>query len=94
MVANRNTQISKAVVKLRELSADEKARDMYERQEKARRDYEWAVDYAVEKGRQQWLQEGRQEGLQAGRQKERQELIKRMKLSGMSEAEIEKILKL
>ncbi|MCL2055319.1 MAG: hypothetical protein FWG90_12940, partial [Oscillospiraceae bacterium] len=54
----------------RELSADEKARDMYERQEKARRDFEWAVDYEVEKGikarQQEWLQEGRQEGRQEG----------------------------
>ncbi|MCL2054637.1 MAG: Rpn family recombination-promoting nuclease/putative transposase [Oscillospiraceae bacterium] len=49
MVANRNTQISKAVVKLRELSADEKARDMYERQEKARRDYEWALNDELNK---------------------------------------------
>jgi len=38
MIAERNPQIGKAVVKLRELSADERARDMYERREKARRD--------------------------------------------------------
>ncbi|MCL2055502.1 MAG: hypothetical protein FWG90_13875 [Oscillospiraceae bacterium] len=80
MVANRNTQISKAVVKLREMSADEKARDMYERQEKARRDHEWAMDYAREVG----IEEGRQKGIK--------ELIESTKLSGMSEAEIERIL--
>ena len=38
MVAQRNPQIRKAVVKLRELSADERARDMFERREKGRRD--------------------------------------------------------
>ena len=38
MVANRNPQVGKAVVKLRELSADERARDLYERREMARRD--------------------------------------------------------
>jgi predicted transposase/invertase (TIGR01784 family) len=38
MIAERNPQIGKAVVKLRELSADERARDLYERREKARRD--------------------------------------------------------
>jgi predicted transposase/invertase (TIGR01784 family) len=38
MVAQRNPQISKAAVKLRELSADERARDMFERREKGRRD--------------------------------------------------------
>ena len=38
MVAQRNPQISRAVVKLRELSADERARDLFERREKGRRD--------------------------------------------------------
>ena len=38
IVAERNPQVGKAVVKLRELSADERARDLYERREKARRD--------------------------------------------------------
>ncbi len=38
MIAERNPQVAKAVVRLRELSADERARDMYERREKARRD--------------------------------------------------------
>ena len=38
MVAQRNPQIRKAVVKLRELSTDERARDMFERREKGRRD--------------------------------------------------------
>jgi predicted transposase/invertase (TIGR01784 family) len=38
MIAERNPQVGKAVVTLRELSADERARDMYERRERARRD--------------------------------------------------------
>jgi len=38
MLAERNPQVAKAVVKLRELSADERARDIYERREKARCD--------------------------------------------------------
>jgi predicted transposase/invertase (TIGR01784 family) len=38
MLAERNQTIGRAVVKLRELSADERARDMYERREKERRD--------------------------------------------------------
>ncbi|MCL2187779.1 MAG: Rpn family recombination-promoting nuclease/putative transposase [Defluviitaleaceae bacterium] len=38
MVAEKNPVVSKAVVKLRELSADERARDLFERREKARRD--------------------------------------------------------
>ena len=38
MVAEKNPVVSKAVVRLRELSADERARDLFERREKARRD--------------------------------------------------------
>jgi predicted transposase/invertase (TIGR01784 family) len=47
MITERNPQVGKAVVKLRELSADERARDLYERREKARRDIaserKWAI---------------------------------------------------
>jgi predicted transposase/invertase (TIGR01784 family) len=47
MIAERNPQVGKAVVTFRELSADERVRDMYERQERARRDFtsqkKWAV---------------------------------------------------
>jgi len=56
MIAERNPQVAKAVVKLRELSADERARDTYERREKARRDQvsreKWAAkkrDYVIAK---------------------------------------------
>ena len=38
MLEERNPQVGKAVVKFRELSADERARDLYERQERARMD--------------------------------------------------------
>jgi len=47
MIAERNPEVGKAVVKLRELSADERARDLYERREKERRDIasqkRWAI---------------------------------------------------
>ena len=50
MIAERNPQVGKAVVKLRELSADERARDLYERREKERRDMvsreRWAIKQA------------------------------------------------
>ena len=39
-VAERNQEVKKAVVKYRELTADERTRDLYERREKARRDIE------------------------------------------------------
>ncbi len=54
VIAERNPQIGKAVVKLRALSADERTRDMYERREKARRDEESHMRWA----RQEGLQEG------------------------------------
>ncbi|MDR1319914.1 MAG: Rpn family recombination-promoting nuclease/putative transposase [Gracilibacteraceae bacterium] len=38
MIAERNQTISRAVVKLRELPTDEKARDIHERRKKQRRD--------------------------------------------------------
>jgi predicted transposase/invertase (TIGR01784 family) len=38
MIAERNPVVERAVTRLRELSADERARDLYERREKARRD--------------------------------------------------------
>ena len=50
MVAERNPVIEKAVVKLRELSADERARDLFERREKARRDQVAQQKWAVKQG--------------------------------------------
>ena len=49
MVAQRNPQIEKAAVKLRELSADERARDMFERREKGQRDLAMFADDATRK---------------------------------------------
>ena len=49
VVAQRNPQVNKAVVKLRQLSADEKARDLYERREKARRDADMFLDWELKK---------------------------------------------
>ena len=51
MIAQRNPQIQRAAVKLRELSADEKARDMFERQLKGRRDFVMHTDGAVKDAR-------------------------------------------
>jgi predicted transposase/invertase (TIGR01784 family) len=51
MIAQRNSQIGRAAVKLRELSADERARDMFERREKGRRDVEAFTNGARQEGR-------------------------------------------
>jgi len=54
MVAKRNPQISRAAVKLRELSADERARDMFERREKGRRDIASIMEDTEKKINEQW----------------------------------------
>ena len=54
MVAARNPEVQKAVVILHKLSADEQARDLYERREKAKRDID---------SRERWARaEGKAEG--------------------------------
>jgi predicted transposase/invertase (TIGR01784 family) len=63
MVAEKNPQIHKAAVKLRELSADERARDLYERREKAIRDID---------SRERWA---RVEGIAEGKAEERKRLL-------------------
>ena len=58
MAAETNPQIKKAVVKLQELSADERARDLFERREKGRRDMEsrerWAEARGEAREREKW----------------------------------------
>lgn len=49
MIAERNPQVGKAVMKYKVLSADERTRDLYERQEKARRDALMFMDDAIMK---------------------------------------------
>ena len=49
MVAERNPQVGKAVMKFKELSADERTRDLYERREKARRDAAMREKWAAKK---------------------------------------------
>jgi len=45
-IAARNPEVEKAVVKYREMTAEEKVRDIYERREKERRDFEMYMDSA------------------------------------------------
>jgi predicted transposase/invertase (TIGR01784 family) len=49
VIAERNPTVGKAVVRLIELSADEKTRDVYERREKARRDADMHERWAMKK---------------------------------------------
>ena len=63
MIAQRNPQVARAIVKLRTLSADKRMRDLYERREKARRD---AAAEAYD-ARQEGIAVGRAEGISVGR---------------------------
>ncbi len=69
MIAERNPQIGKAVVKLRRLSADEQTRYIYEMREKARRDEESLLRWEREEGLQEGIKRGLQKGLRKGLQK-------------------------
>jgi len=83
MVAEKNPQIHKAAVKLRELSADEQARDLYERREKALRDIDSRERWARVEGRA----EGKAEGRAEGKAEERKRLLELLD-QGLSVEEI------
>jgi len=67
MLAKKSPQIKKAVGILKELSADERTRMLFEEREKARRDIESMIGGARKEGRAEGLAEGRAEGLVEGR---------------------------
>ena len=61
MIAQRNPEMKKAIVKIRELSADEKARDMIERRQKGILDFNMFVNDAKMEGRAEGRAEERNE---------------------------------
>ena len=62
MVAERNPEVKSAVVTLRKLSADEQARDLYERREKAMRDIDSRERQAEERGMGIGMEKGMEKG--------------------------------
>ena len=54
MLATRSPQMRKAVGVLKELSADERARMLYEKREMARMDFESRIDGAIREEREAW----------------------------------------
>ena len=71
VVTEKSPQVQKTVVKIQKLSADERARDLSERREKARRDIasreRWARAEGKAEGRAEGKAEGRAEGKAEGR---------------------------
>jgi predicted transposase/invertase (TIGR01784 family) len=100
MLAEQKPMLRKVVGILQELSQDERARLLYEQQEKWRMDYESSMSNAariglqrgLKKGREEGMEEGmekgmekgRQEGLEEGLEKGRRETAKKMKADGLS----------
>ena len=84
MAAQTNPQVRRAVVKLRELSADEKARDMVERREKGERDFRMFVNDAKREGEQTARVEVAQAALELGI-----DMDTTIKLSGLTREEVE-----
>lgn len=70
--------------KLREMSADEKMKELARRRELALHDRITDIEVSREEGRQEGLQQGRQEGID--------DIVEKMRNSGMSEEQIQAIL--
>ena len=94
MLAQTKPEIKKAVGVLMELSADERARMLYESREKARRDEASRMKGAKKKGREEGLKDGREErNAEIARNAFAMGLsVARIEtLTGLSAAEIERI---
>ena len=86
VIEQRNPTIKKAIVKLRELSADEEARSLYERREKARRDRAMEMRWARKQGVQEGKIETARNAFQMG-----MSIDDIIKLTGLVREEIERI---
>ena len=80
MVADRNPQVAQAVVRFRELSADERVRDTYERREKARRD---------QAARERWAAKQRDFEIAKKMLADKEPIEKIIKYTGLTREEIE-----
>jgi predicted transposase/invertase (TIGR01784 family) len=82
MIAERNPVVGRAVVRLRELSADERARDLYERREKARRD---------QASREKWAAKQRDFELARNALRKQMSVEDIADITGLTRAEIENL---
>jgi len=83
-VATRNKEVNEAVVKFRELTADERTRDMYERREKARRDQSMLQRHEIRQNKLEIAKKALELNLSV-------EVI--MELTGLSQMEIDNLRK-
>ena len=87
---DENEEIKEAVKQLKEMSADEYERELYEIRERSRLTYNTEMNEARRKG----LAEGRAEGKAEGKAEEKREIAKKMKEKGLSIELIQEITKL
>ena len=93
MLENTNVQeINQAIVVLRKLNADEKMRYLAEIREKSLHDEVSALEGAKEEGIAEGIQKGIAQGIEKGEKRKENELIKKMRKSGLSDEMINNIL--
>ena len=79
-MAKKNEYLDEAYNELLQLSADEQKRLEYEAREKALKDYNTQMDYALEQGFQQGMERGMKQGIKQGIEQGRQQTKKIFKL--------------
>ena len=101
MLENTNVQeINQAIVVLRKLNADEKMRYLAEMREKSLHDEVSALEGAkeegiaegIQKGIVQGIEKGMAQGIEKGEKRKENELIEKMRKSGLSDEMINNIL--
>ncbi|MDD6085676.1 MAG: Rpn family recombination-promoting nuclease/putative transposase [Oscillospiraceae bacterium] len=93
MLENTNVQeINQAIVVLRKLNADEKMRYLAEMREKSLHDEVSALEVAKEEGIAEGIQKGMAQGIEKGEKRKEDELIEKMRKSGLSDEMINNIL--
>ena len=96
MIASIDPVMEKAVLALRVMSSDSTARQLAQMREEQMHEEATAMAAArssgIKIGMEQGLQQGMEQGLQQGMEQGRSEVIHMMRLSGMSEEQINSIL--
>ena len=79
---------------LRELSDDEKMKYITEMREKALHDEATAMNAAEKRGEKRGMEKGLEKGIEKGRKAREAEIAEKMRKTGMTEEQINSILKL
>ena len=91
---DENEEIKEAVKQLKEMSADEYERELYEIRERSRLTYNTEMNEARRKGLAEGRAEGKAKGRAEGKAEEKREIAKKMKEKGLSIELIQEITKL